>query len=132
MISCLALERPGIWRTAGITTVFFIAALPAAPLVWSALGSLASPAVFAGNAFRNALENSLSLALCVAAVSLGIGLPLGVLTALYEFPGRSVFFTLATLPLLVPSFLFAIGWASVATRLDPSVTQVLSGFPGCL
>lgn len=132
MISCLVLERPGIWRTVGVTIVFLIAVLPAVPLVWSALGSLASPSVFVGNAFRNALENSVSLALCVAAVSLVIGLPLGVVTALYEFPGRSVFFPLVTLPLLVPSFLWAIGWASLAARVDPSVSEALSGFSGCL
>jgi iron(III) transport system permease protein len=88
--------------------------------------------VFAGQAFRGALENSTLLALCVAAAALAIGLPLGVVTALYEFPGRSVFFTLVTLPLLVPSFLWAIGWASLAARLDPSVSASLSGFSGCL
>jgi len=132
MISCLVLERPGTWRTIGVTALLFIAVLPAAPLVWSALVSLASASVFAGNAFQNAIENSILLALCVAVVSLAIGLPFGVLTALYEFPGRSVFFALATLPLLVPSFLWAIGWASLAARLAPFVSTTLSGFPGCL
>ena len=132
MISCLVLERPGTWRTIGVTALLSIAVLPAAPLVWSALVSSAAAPVFVGNAFQNAIENSILLALCVAAVSLAIGLPLGVLTALYEFPGRSVFFALVTLPLLVPSFLWAIGWASVAARLNPSVSATLSGFSGCL
>lgn len=132
MISCLVLERPGTWRTIGITILLFIAVLPAAPLVWGALVSSEWSSVFAGNAFGGALENSVFLALGVAAVSLTIGLPLGVVTALYEFPGRSVFFALVTLPLLVPSFLWAIGWASLAARLDLSVSAALSGFPGCL
>src|SRR5262245_30609498 len=112
MISCLVLERPGIWRVIGVTTLFLSAILPAAPLLHHALVSSVSASVFVGNAFQHALENSLLLALCVAAVSFIVGLPLGVLTALYEFPGRSVFFALVTLPLLIPSFLWAIGWAS--------------------
>jgi iron(III) transport system permease protein len=132
MISCLVLERPGTWRPVGVTALLFIAVLPAAPLVWSALGSSASAAVFVGNTFQNAVVNSLLLALCVAAVSLTLGLPLGVLTALYEFPGRSVLFALVTLPLLVPSFLWAIGWAAVTAHFSPSVSETLSGFSGCL
>jgi len=132
MISCLVLERPGTWRTVSVTTVFLLVSLPAAPLVWSVFTSLASTSIFAGNTFRNAMENSVFLALGVAAVSLVIGLPLGVVTTLYEFPGRNVFFTLVTLPLLVPSFLWAIGWVSLAARLDPSVSASLSGFSGCL
>jgi iron(III) transport system permease protein len=132
MISCLVLERPGTWRTIGVTALLSVAVLPAAPLLWSALVSPASASVIAGNAFQHAIAQSLLLALCVAA-ALAIGLPLGVLTALYEFPGRGVFFALVTLPLLVPSVLFAIGWASLATpRLSSSASGVLSGFPGCL
>lgn len=132
MISCLALERPGTWRTAGITALLVIALLPAAPLVWGALVFQGSAPIFAGNTFQIALANSGLLALCVAAVSLLLGLPLGVLTARYEFPGRNLFFALATLPLLVPSFLWAIGWASMAAHLGPDATDGLSGFPGCL
>ena len=132
MISCLVLERPGTWRTIGVTTLLFIAILPATPLVWSALVSSATASVFSGNVFQNAIENSVLLALCVATVSLAIGLPLGVLTALYEFPGRSVFFALVTLPLLLPSFLFAIGWTAVVVRLGSSASEALSGFSGCL
>ena len=132
MISCLVLERPGTWRTIGLTTLLSIAVLPATPLVWSSLGSLASASGFGGNTFQNAIANSLLLALGVTVVSLTLGLPLGVLTALYEFPGRSVFFALVTLPLLVPSFLWAIGWAAVAAHLYPPVAASLSGFSGCL
>jgi ABC-type Fe3+ transport system permease subunit len=68
----------------------------------------------------------------VATVSLTLGLPLGILTALYQFPGRRVLFALVTLPLLVPSFLWAIGWAAVAARLGSSVSETLSGVSGCL
>lgn len=132
MISCLVLERPGTWRTIGITALFCLALLPAMPLVWSALGSLMSASAFAGSTFYNAIANSLLLALCVMVVSLVAGLPLGVLTALYEFPGRSVAFALVTLPLLVPSFLWAIGWTTITAYLTPFVSASLSGFSGCL
>lgn len=132
MISCLVLERPGTWRTVGVITIFLIVTLPAASLLWSVLTSPTSTSVFAGNTLRNAIAHSVFLGLGVAAVSLVVGLPLGVVTALYEFPGRSVFFTLVTLPLLVPSFLWAIGWASLTARLDPSVSASLSGVFGCL
>ena len=133
MISCLVLERPGVWRTVGITTLFLIAALARRSarverFRVAGVGRQFLPGTLFGT--RSRIVSSSRL--CVAAVSLGIGLPLGVLTALYEFPGRSVFFALVTLPLLVPSFLWAIGWASVAARLDPSVSEALSGFPGCL
>src|SRR5262249_3851784 len=132
MISCLVLERPGTWRTMGVATLLFSAVLPAAPLVWSALGSLASSSVFVGNTFQNAIANSILLALGVAVVSLTLGLPFGVLTALFEFPGRSALFALVTLPLLVPSFMWAIGWTAVAAHLGPFVSEALSGFFGCL
>jgi ABC-type Fe3+ transport system permease subunit len=38
---------------------------------------------------------------------------------------------LATLPLLVPSFLWAIGWSILAARLGTSVGQALDGVAGC-
>jgi iron(III) transport system permease protein len=132
MISCLILERPGVWRTVGVATLLLSVVLPAVPLLWTVFVPPASTSVFAESAFGSALGNSIVLALGVAAVSLGIGLPLGVLTVLYEFPGRGVFLALVTLPLLIPSFLLAIGWASVAARLGASVSQALSGLPGCL
>jgi iron(III) transport system permease protein len=72
------------------------------------------------------------VALFVTMVSLLGGLPAGVLAALYEFPGRPVFLALATLPLLVPSFLWAIGWASLVAHLGPPATDLISGFTGCI
>jgi iron(III) transport system permease protein len=131
MISCLALERPGIWRSMGVATVLMIAVLPATPLLWQTATAMNS-AQFVGAAFGSALQNSAIVALLVAMVSLVVGLPLGVLSALYEFPARRVILALTTLPLLLPSFLWAIGWASVATSLGAPVTAILSGVPGCV
>src|SRR5262245_47610627 len=77
MISCLLLERRGVWRTVGVTTLLLSVILPAVSLLWTVFVPPASASVFAESAFGGALGNSIVLALGVAAVSLGIGLPLG-------------------------------------------------------
>src|SRR5438067_11443808 len=136
MISCIALERPGKWRALSVTILLLIAALPAMPLLWRAIMSMdsltASGGAAVGSAFVSALRNSVVVAVLVAAVSLVVGLPAGVLTALYEFRGRRVLLALAALPLLVPSFLWAIGWSSLAARCSPGAAHLLSGFAGCI
>src|SRR6266849_6132046 len=132
MISCLTLERPGKWRTIGITMLFLIAALPAAPLSWRTVTATDPATAFVGDAFVSALQNSAVVALLVAVVSLVVGLPIGVLSALYEFPARNILLALTTLPLLIPSFLWAIGWATLAARLDPIATDMVSGLTGCI
>ncbi len=131
MMSCLALERPGIWRSIGVATLLVVATLPTTPLVWQTAMAM-NAAQFVGAAFGRALQNSAIVALFVAMVSLGAGLPLGLVSALYEFPARRIFLALTTLPLLLPSLLWAIGWASAAARLGAPVTAILSGVPGCV
>lgn len=59
--------------------------------------------------FWTALECSLLAGICVALVSLGIGWPLGVRIGLTDFPLRRLLLALLALPLLLPSFLIAIG-----------------------
>ncbi len=71
------------------------------------------------------------VALCVVIVSFLVGLPAGVLTALYEFPGRRVLLAMVTLPLLAPSFLWAIGWSAFVTHLGFLAPNSLMGFTGC-
>jgi iron(III) transport system permease protein len=130
MISAVVLERAGKLRVAGITTLLLIALIPAAPLLVRALGAPVALTAGLNGSFGVALWNSAAVALTVAVVALLVGLPLGVLAALYEFPGRSIFLALASLPLLVPSFLWAIGWSTLAIRLGPAVSAALSGFAG--
>ncbi len=132
MISCVLLERPGKWRTVGVSTLLLFAMLPAIPLLYHLLSSPSSVASVMTGVFASALEHSLLLGGGVAAVSFLVGLPLGVLAALYEFPARKILLALATLPLLVPSFLWAIGWSSLAARLGPVATNAISGFSGCV
>lgn len=59
--------------------------------------------------FWFALGRSVVVAVIVAGVSLGIGWPLGVRIGLASFPLRRVLLALLALPLLLPSFLVAIG-----------------------
>jgi iron(III) transport system permease protein len=132
MISCLLLERPGKWRSIGVAALLLVAVLPAMPLLWRTVMSMNSAAAFGGAAFVSALQNSAVVALLVAVVSLVVGLPIGVLSALYEVPARNILLALTTLPLLIPSFLWAIGWATLAARLDPVATDIVSGLTGCI
>src|SRR6266571_1594085 len=104
MISCLWLERPGKWRAIGVVVLWTCAAVPALPLFWQGVAHPAAAVL--GAAFGAALWNSALVAVLVAVIALGLGLPSGVLTALYEFRGRQSMLMLATLPLLLPSFLW--------------------------
>ena len=118
MISCLWLERPAAWRPVALTLLLAVVTLPAWPLVWQAITVSDAPDL--GSAFWTALRNSLEIALGVAAMALAIGLPAGLAAALYDFPGRRLFLAAVTVPLLVPSFLWAIGWSALAGQLGPN------------
>jgi len=130
MISCLWLERPGAWRMAGVASVLVLAALPAAPLFLQV--ALTRESLSLGNAFGTALWNSFLVAIVTGMLAFALGLSAGVLSALYEFPGRAALLALAVLPALVPSFLWAIGWASLTARIGPAVTELISGQTGCV
>ncbi len=130
MISCLWLERPGAWRMAGVIGVLFLAALPAAPLFLQVI--LAHEPLSLGGAFGTALWNSFAVAIATGVLAFAFGLPAGVLSALYEFRGRAAFLAIAMLPALVPSFLWAIGWATLTGRISPAVTDLISRQTGCV
>jgi iron(III) transport system permease protein len=87
------------------------------PLVQVLVVSVASPAgptlehfaaFFARPLFLEALGNTLLAG--VAAVGFGslVALPLAVLVARYDFPGRALIQTLAVLPLVIPPFVGAV------------------------
>jgi iron(III) transport system permease protein len=73
-------------------------------------------------AFWRALARSIAAGACVATVSLAIGWPLGVRVVLTRFSFRRALLTALALPLLLPSFLVAIGLSMLAHEI--------SGFPG--
>lgn len=123
-------SQAGRWRSWGLLGVSALVLLPALPLFVKALGT--SESLSAGYGFFGALTNSLHVAFAVGGVSLILGLPLGVSVALYVFPCRSLLQAILTLPLLVPSFLWAIGWSALLATVGPEATAFLSGATGCI
>ncbi len=85
------------------------------------IGALDSP-------FWFALGRSVVVAVIVAGVSLGIGWPLGVRIGLASFPLHRVLLALLALPLLLPSFLVAIGLSMLWRGLGgaPAVVWVFA------
>jgi iron(III) transport system permease protein len=113
MASCLWLERPGRWRGATLVVLLLALALPNAPLLARGLtggGGDLGP-------FAAALSHSLAIAVWTIGISLVVGLPGGVATALYDYPTRPLLLALALLPSLVPPFLLSIGWSYLVPRL---------------
>jgi len=97
------------------------------------LGTLAETSGLSGvfdAGFRAAILRSLMVASLVAIIAAITGIPTGVIAALYDFPLRRLWLAFLLLPLLVPSFLWAIGLSMLrrAVRLPPDT--VLSGFGG--
>ena len=131
MASALVLERPGRWRVLGTTILLLIVAFPGVPLLWTAVLSIGDGTTLVGAAFPIALLNSILVAVLTSAGGFLLGLPAGVCIGLYRIPGRTLFVALLALPLLVPSFLWAIGWSSLVARLG-SGPQVVSGLTGCV
>lgn len=120
----LVLERPGRWRAVAMAGVFVLAMLPSLPLLVEAAGGGGGL-----GSFPIALRGSARLAAAAAVLGFGLGLPIGVLAALYTFPGRRALLGLVSLPLLVPSLLWAIGWSALVARVAPGA---LRGAPGCV
>ena len=104
---------------------------PVLPLVINVVGVEATEPVWS-RAFSHSVASSLLLGVGVSAFSLLIGLPLGLLSALYRFPGRSPLVLFQALPLLLPSFLPCIGWSNLAASTWLLWLPAPSGFAGCL
>ena len=132
--SALVLERAGAWRWPVIVAIVLLPIAAALPLLKEAFAT-AGPALNAINgAFGTALENSLETALVAALVALVIGLPTGLMLTLYEFAGRRVVMVVVSLPLLLPPFLLALGWAMLdgarlAGQLAPAFVFALWSLP---
>jgi len=59
--------------------------------------------------FITATVRSLAVMFSAVTISIGIGLPLGALAGLYQFRGKRFLLGILAIPLLMPSFLWAIG-----------------------
>lgn len=130
MSACLGLEQSGRWRVVAVAVLFLCAAAPLWPLARLLLTGSDETAI--GQGFTSALRNSVIVAFPVVAGTWILGLPAGVLAALYDFPARRFLLALATLPLVVPSFLWAIGWSSLVHRVAPTGSDLLGGYAGCV
>jgi len=132
MISCLLLERPGRWRTIGLVAVLGICAAPMLPLVLPAgfqVGNFGS--VFTG-AFARSLASAGFIAVLVGITSYAVGLPLGVIPAIFQVRGHKVLMGIIALPLMLPSFLVAIGWSSLAAKAGGPIHSFINGPGGCV
>ncbi|MBI4404717.1 MAG: hypothetical protein HY537_11175 [Deltaproteobacteria bacterium] len=119
MISCVELEQPGKWHLILSGVILALAFCPNLPLFWL-LVSGTSSFVWEnlGPGFASALSHSLVVCAASSAASVLIGLPAGALAGLYEFPGRRMFLWIIAIPLLVPSFLWAIGLSQLGVGLS--------------
>ncbi len=132
MISPLTLERPGAWRGAGIATGLLLAAAPVIVAAFGLTGATGSghESGFLDASFGPAMLKSLQVASVVWLVSACIGLPAGLLSALYAVPLRRLLLVLVAMPLLVPSFLWALGLSMLRIALGLPADGILSGFSG--
>ena len=79
-----------------------------------------------------ALPPTLALAAGAMALGLAAGWPAGIACGLYQFSGRRLTLALLLLPLLLPSFLFAIGLSMLRLRLGLPDVAPFSGLAGCV
>ncbi len=130
MISPLVLEQPGHWRPYAVVSLLALPLLPIMPLL--SQGGTIGARLVVGSAFWHATFNSLALALLIGAIAWLVGLPIGVLAGLYCFPAKRLLLVLLALPLLVPSFLWAIGWMGLASRVGQWARTGIEGWTGCI
>jgi iron(III) transport system permease protein len=119
------------WRWLLICCVLGLAVIPAVPLLVATLGHDVTRPLWT-RAFARALRDTLILGAGVALLALAIGLPVGLLTAVYRFPGRATLLLFQALPLLLPSFLLCIGWSNLAAAYGPSALPAPDGLIGCV
>jgi len=79
-----------------------------------------------------AISRSLIIMFSVVAISIGIGLPLGTMAGLYDFWGKRVLLGMLSLPLLIPSFLWAIGLSQFQILFHISEFTPLAGALGSI
>lgn len=131
MISSDILEQPGRWRRVVLAIILLSAFVPAFPLAWTIVTDV-SPSIqgLFGSGFGIAIFHSVGVGTAVAVLSVVFGVPAGLLAGLYDFPGRRVLLALLAIPLLVPSFLWAIGISQLRIHLGLPPESFLSGWSG--
>jgi len=82
--------------------------------------------VFEDPVLRRGLLNAFGIAVFTTLLSLIIGLPLALLTARYDFPGKKTFSALVLVPLILPPFVGAIGLHHILGRAGSLNTLLLN------
>lgn len=120
--------RPG-WHWVALAALAFLLLFLVYPVLRVMLGSLATPGLwhdFATRAYyRQALVNSLWLALGATVGALLLGVPLAVLVGRYAVPCKGLIQALAVLSLLSPPFISAYAWITLLGR-----SGVITGWLG--
>ena len=73
-------------------------------------------AIFADPALRAGLFNSFTIAVCTTLACVAIALPLAVLAAKFDFPGKRAMSALILVPMILPPFVGAIGLSHLLGR----------------
>lgn len=131
MVSCEWIERPARWRIWVIAIILTLSVAPALPLL-STLFFESSTENLLSAGFVEAVLNSLTVAFAVFISSITLGAPAGVLSAYYDFPFRRPLIALVALPLIIPSFLWAIGISQLSIFLGNSSESFLTGVSGTI
>lgn len=111
--------RPG-WHWVSLAALTFLLLFLVYPVVRVMLGSLTTPGLwqdFVTRAYyRQALLNSIWLALGATAGAVLLGVPLAVLVSRCAIPCKGIVQTLAVLSLLSPPFISAYAWITLLGR----------------
>jgi iron(III) transport system permease protein len=103
-------------RVATIVILLVVFGFPFGVLLAEGLASGAAFETLLDARIHQLLLNSLLLAALTSIFAIVLGAPLAALFAFREFRGRGLLMTLATVPLLVPQHIQAIGWMRVLGR----------------
>ena len=128
MISPAVLERRGQWRGIGLASGLLLALAPPASLLLPRLAEWSFPDF--GGGFFLSIGRSMGVAAGATLGGLAAGLPVGLVTGLYVFPLRRLFLGVLALPLVIPSFLWAIGLSSFRIEIGLDPDSFLSGASG--
>jgi iron(III) transport system permease protein len=114
-----------------VAAVLCVAVGPVVPLVVSTLAQQSTRPAWT-DAFSRSVQSTLWIGGGVLLVSALIGLPLGLLAALYRFRARRSLVLFQSLPLLLPSFLPCIGWSNLTAAQWLWWLPTPDGLAGCV
>ncbi len=89
------------------------------------------------------MGHSMALSSLVTALTVAVGVPLGILLGKTDLPFRRFFTFLFVIPLLIPPYIFAVSWFDflgvegllsqlAGTPAGSAMTRYLFGLPGCV